>query len=225
VGDNPPRLAARGLGWAAGERWILLDLDLSLQAGSLAWLRGANGSGKTTLLDLLAGERRPTRGSVLLDGVPLSEVQPAHLARRLGVLGHRPGLYGTLTAVENVQLFAALAGADDGARAARRALDRAGLDGSDHHRPVATFSRGMAQRTGLARLLACGADVWLLDEPGTGLDPDGRERLAEVIDDAVRGGVTAVVVSHHDHFARLASRRLALQAGGLVSLADQGAST
>ena len=82
------RLAADALGWAAGGRFVLVDVDLALPAGSLTVLTGENGAGKSTLLDVLSGNRTPARGVVKLDGVPLAEIEPAHLARRIARLDH-----------------------------------------------------------------------------------------------------------------------------------------
>lgn len=208
-------LWARSVGAAVGRRYVLLDLDLSLHAGEIVAISGANGAGKTTLLGLLAGDGRPDRGEVLLAGVPLQEVAPASLATRIGVLGHRPGLYLDLSAVENVALFAALAGRPHDDAAALALLERVGLPRHDAVRPVRHYSRGMAQRAAVARLLGSGADIWLLDEPSTGLDRAGCALLHDLLRAAADEGRALCVVSHDEELLAVADRRLVLDGGRL----------
>lgn len=208
-----PRLASLGVSWAAGDRYVLLDVHLALQPGEIVALTGANGAGKSTLLDLLAGEQTPVEGQVQLDGVPLREVDPGHLARRIARLGHKPGLYLDLSPLENLQLFAALL--DRRPRDPAGQLEAAGIAARDHHRPVRTFSRGMLQRTALARVQASGADVWLLDEPSTGLDLDGSALLIAVLQAARQDGAAVLVATHDPELLRACDRRVHLDLGRL----------
>lgn len=216
---TPPRLSARDLGWAVGGRFVLHDVALDAAAGSITIVTGDNGAGKSTLLELLAGLRQPDRGQVALDGVPMPEVEPAVLARRVARLGHKPGVYLDLSARENVALLAALAGVAADARAIDDALHTVGLDRRDRDRPVRGFSRGMLQRTALARLLLVGCDVWLLDEPSTGLDVAGTERLIAVVKSARSRGTCVVVATHDPVLLPLADRRVWLVHGHLVDVA------
>jgi len=209
------RLAARGLAWAVGDRYVLLDLELALPAGRFVAISGGNGSGKTTLLHLLAGRIRPTGGAVLLDGADLRDLEPGYVGRRIGWLGHKPGLYLDLSAHENVALFASVSGRPLSDADVTGLLDRVGLGRLDHHRPVRGFSRGMKQRAGLARVLATGADVWLLDEPTTGLDHEGREVLVRTLRDVVDSGATVFAASHIDSFIAAADEHLHLESGRL----------
>ncbi len=215
MSDSVPRLEAADLSWAAGGRFILLDLGLRLEAGSLTVITGGNGAGKTSLMRLLHGTSRPDGGQVRLDGVPLAEVRTDHLARRIAMLGHKPGLFLDLDATENLRLFAALAGRpldDDGAGAL---LERVGIEAADRRRAVRHFSRGMLQRAGLGRVLAAGADVWLLDEPSTGLDRHGRELLARLTGEARDEGAAVMVITHDPEVRQLADRHLDLRQGRL----------
>lgn len=192
-----PLLQGEGLAWSVGDRFVLVDVSVQFAPGSLTVLWGDNGAGKSTLLDLLAGLRRADRGEVRLAGVPLDDIHPADLARRLARVGHKPGAYLDLSATENVSLLAALSGHAPAPEAIAASLDRVGLARNDQHRPVRGFSRGMLQRTALARLLLTGADVWLLDEPSTGLDAAGQALLAGLLDEA-RGKGVAIAVATHD---------------------------
>lgn len=210
-----PRLQASEVCWAVGGRYVLLDLELRLDAGSLVVITGANGAGKSSLLRLLHGALRPDAGTIALDGLPLPEVEAAQLARRIALLGHKPGLFLDLDAAENLNLFAALAGRPLPDGAAAELLGRVGLDRADHRRPVRHFSRGMKQRAALARILAVGSDIWLLDEPSTGLDAQGVALLAELTGQARDRGTALVLVTHDPSVRALADRHLVLGGGRL----------
>lgn len=213
----PPRMACHGASWAADGRYVLLDVELRLHAGEVVALTGANGAGKSTLLDLLAGTQPPDQGQILLDGVPLPDIEPGHLARRIARLGHKPGLYLDLTALENLSLFAALLDrpADRPALVAR--LEQAGIAPRDQDRPVRAFSRGMLQRTALARVQASGADVWLLDEPSTGLDAAGSRLLAQVLHHARGQGIAVLIATHDADLLGTCDRRVHLDQGRLIA--------
>ncbi len=211
------RLAAEAVGWAVAGRFVLVDVDLALAAGSLTALTGENGAGKSSLLALLAGSRKPARGVVKLDDVPLADIDAAHLARRLARLDHTPGLYLELSALENLKLFHGLLHPSRPEPAIAALLERVGLARRDHDRPVRGFSRGMLQRTALARVLASGADVWLLDEPSTGLDRAGCALLADVLDDARRQGAAILLATHDPALLPLADRQLHLAHGHVVA--------
>lgn len=201
------RLTAEGVAWSAAGSFVLLDADLVVQAGEVGALLGANGAGKTTLLDLLAGDRWPDRGQVRLDGVSLSDLTAAQLASRMARLGHRPGLYLDLTATENLRLLAGLQGATMSESEAERQLAAVGLRASDCQRPVRGWSRGMQQRAALARVQASGADVWLLDEPSTGLDADGLEMLCGLLASARARGIAVVCATHDPTLVAACDRR------------------
>ena len=209
------RLAAQALGWAIAGRFVLVDVDLSLRPGSITVLTGENGAGKSSLLDILAGARKPARGVVTLDGVPLTEIAPAHLARRIARLDHTPGLYLELSAIENVQLFHGLVHGASRPLNVARLLEDVGLAPRDHQRAVRGFSRGMLQRTALARVLASGADVWLLDEPSTGLDVAGCALLMDTMRRVRDQGATILLATHDPGLLALADVRLHLQHGHL----------
>ena len=178
-------------------------------------LLGANGAGKTTLLDLLAGDRAPERGRVLLDGLPLTDVPMARWASRIARLAHRPGLYLDLTARENLALLAALHGRVLTPAEVSEHLSAMGLAASDVDRPVRQFSRGMQQRAALARVRASTADVWLLDEPSTGLDASGLELLRAVLADARTRGVAVVCATHDPALLELCDRRWRVSHGSV----------
>lgn len=208
-------LEATNLAFAIERRFVLLDLSLSLRGGEVVAVAGANGAGKTTLLSLLAGDTTPDRGEIRLDGFPFGLHAPADLARAIGTVGHLPGLYLDLSAIENLTLFAALAGRPCSREAAIEALVAVGLAASDAARRVRHYSRGMVQRAAIARLAICGARYWLLDEPSTGLDPRGCAVLAQTLRAAADAGRGVLFVSHDPGLLEIADRTLDLDNGQL----------
>ncbi len=152
-------------------------IDLTVAAGESVLLLGANGAGKTTLLRLLALLARPTAGEYLLFGEPTRRGGD-RLAqrRRLGFLAHQSWLYEHLTAEENLRFHAGLYALPPDRTAIETALDAVGLL-ARRADAVRTYSRGMQQRLALARVLLHRPDLLLLDEPFTGLDREGAERL------------------------------------------------
>jgi heme ABC exporter ATP-binding subunit CcmA len=220
-GPQPQRLSAVDLRFAVqdGEglpRWVLLDASAQFQAGTLTLLTGDNGAGKTTLLALLAGEQPPAGGQILLDGVALPQWTAADLAQRIAVLGHKPGLYLDLSARENLALLTALTHTPATGQL-EDALRQVGLQPADWDRPVRGFSRGMLQRAALARILLSGADIWLLDEPSTGLDRSGLAVLGQLLGLARSRGATLVVTTHEPGFLPPVDQHLHLQRGRLVA--------
>lgn len=203
-------LEGRALACAYGPTPALRDVSFSARPGVLA-VFGPNGAGKSTLLRVLAGERRPDRGGVFLDGVAVTADLPAWRSR-IGVVGHRTGLYAKLTVAENLAFFASLYGRAARGRA-REALAAAGAEDLAD-RPAERLSRGQRQRAALSRALLRDPDVLLLDEPFTGLDAAAAAALAGTLRE--RGRCPRIVVlATHDlaHGTELADRVIVLCRG------------
>jgi heme ABC exporter ATP-binding subunit CcmA len=186
-----PRVELRGVGHAYGGRVVLAGVDRVLEPGRSLGLLGPNGSGKSTLLRCVAGLLRPRAGSVLVDGQASCELPPAQRAR-IAYAGHRPLLWGGLSARENLVLSAGLYGL--GAETADAALELAGL-AEAAERPAAALSQGQRQRLALARALLPAPELLVLDEPHSGLDEASSARLDAVLSGA-RGQVTMVLATH-----------------------------
>jgi len=195
------RLAVENLSRHFGRRRALSRISFEASAGTILGLLGANGAGKSTLIAVLATLLRPTSGTVrygthTLDAASDAGTVGPALRAAIGLLGHDLFLYPELTARENLVFFGALHGEADPEAAATRALEVAGLaDRGDD--PVASFSRGMRQRTALERALIHRPSLLLLDEPFTGLDDVSAGALLTRLH-ALRAGGAIVVVATHD---------------------------
>jgi heme ABC exporter ATP-binding subunit CcmA len=177
-----------------GMRLALRGVTLDVAAGECVALVGHNGSGKTTLLKIAAQLTQPTHGEISFraggNPVPLDEVKS-----QVGMVGHQTLLYDELTAEENLVFFAKLFGLTDPAAKARDALQPVGLAGRATDL-VRTFSRGMRQRLSIARALLASPGLLLLDEAGTGLDPEGQQWLAGAIARLRDSGCTILMSTH-----------------------------
>jgi heme ABC exporter ATP-binding subunit CcmA len=186
-----PLLELRGVGHAYGGRVVLAGVDLTLAGGRTLGLLGPNGSGKSTLLRCIAGLLRPRVGQVLVDGRESVELPPAERAR-VAYAGHRPLLWGGLSARENLVLCAGLYGLP--AELAETALAAADLV-AQAERPAAALSQGQRQRLALARALLPSPALLVLDEPHSGLDEASVARLDALLQ-AARGSMTLVIATH-----------------------------
>ena len=190
-----------------GERRALDGISLELGRSERLLVTGGNGAGKTTLLRVLSTVLRPHAGQVEIDGHALPG-QAGRVRGSIGYLGHEPLAYPALTVVENLDLYAALYGC--GRSEVDAALARVGLE-SRRGDAAGDLSRGLRQRLGLARALLHRPALLLLDEPTTGLDEEGRRRLAELL--ASHHGAAVIATHEPDWFAGLAGRELRLAAG------------
>ncbi len=196
-------VALRGAGRRFGGRTALHPTELEVRADETIALVGSNGAGKSTLLALLAGALEPSSGWV--------ERRPE---LRVGWAPQRPAHYGKLTARENLELFARLAGE----RAPRRAVDALlGELELQGERRSGELSTGNRQRLNLAIALIGDPALLLLDEPSAPLDPAGRRRLwAAAAQVRARGGSVVFATQNLEELALLADRVALLVEGGIV---------
>ena len=187
-------LKAEQLSLFRGERCLFTSVDFALNSGELLLLRGANGSGKTSLLRGLCGLLEFEEGRVLWDGEDISRDMQTFRAR-FAWYGHKTGFKQDLTAEENLQFERSLRA--PGTALVRDVLDRLGL-ARQRKLPVRSLSAGQQRRASLARLLLSGVNVWIIDEPFTNLDPEGRALVEDLVRDHVRSGGMAIVATHHD---------------------------
>jgi len=202
-----------------GDRLALDGLSLTVAPGEIVALLGPNGSGKSTLFKILATLLEPTEGSARIFGHDVRREADA-VRRRVGVVFQQPSIDKLLSVEENLLHHGALYGL---ARATLRArvvamLERFGLAERRGER-VGKLSGGLARRVELAKALVVGAQVLLLDEPSTGLDPLARrEFLAHLGELRDRDGITVLLTTHHLDEAERADRVAILDRGHLVTL-------
>ena len=203
-----------------GGLYALRRVSLEIAGGECVALAGRNGSGKTTLLRIAASLVRPSAGSVTFlnegaagNGRPFST----------GFVAHATMVYDELTAEENLLLFARLQGIADPAARVGMLLHEVGLS-ERRDSLVRTFSRGMRQRVALARALLNEPPVLLLDEPATGLDPQGVSWLAATLRRIREEGRTIVMSLHGEsEISGLATRAIRLEAGSVEADTRTGA--
>jgi len=206
-----PLLEVKGVAKAFGPRLLFRRVDASLMPGTLSLLAGANGAGKSTLMRVMAGLTRADAGTVTLN-IP---------DEKLGYMAHATFLYPGLSARENLMFWARAAALPDADMRVKNALETVGLSRHAEER-AGIFSRGMAQRLNLARLLLAEPQLILLDEPATGLDTASRRMLLELMLEARSRGASILWISHDveedarhaDFVFMLKDRALAMNPGG-----------
>jgi heme exporter protein A len=174
-----------------GERLLIRDLSFGLAAGQMALVIGPNGGGKTSLLRIVAGLAPCTAGNITFDGTAIHRMSPEQRAD-IAYRGHLDGLKKDLTVLENLRFYSALHGCKpdlDGL------LTDLGLQGLGE-RPLRYLSAGQRRRTGLAVLKATRAKLWILDEPMTNLDAQGRSLVARWLGEHLGAGGLALVATH-----------------------------
>ena len=198
----------------------LRNISTTFPSGTCTVILGENGAGKSTLLRVVAGLITPTRGSVTV----FAQSTPHQQRHRMAYMSHSPMLYDELTAMENLNYFAALH--RDGGCACvgspEMALRAVGLDPT-LTRPVGQYSQGMRQRTSLARVLQTDPELLLLDEPFSNLDAASSQHMVELLADfrtwpvAGGGSRTILLTTHLAHLADpVADRTLTLRNGQIL---------
>jgi putative ABC transport system ATP-binding protein len=211
----------RSLPMGGSELAVLRGLSFTIAAGEWVALTGPSGSGKSTLLGLLAGIDRPTGGSVRLDGVEISALPEASLARfrneKIGIIFQAFYLIQSMSALENVAAPLYIGPRRRQAHAlAGQMLAQVGLSGRMHHLPN-QLSGGEQQRVAIARALVTGPRVLLADEPTGNLDSATSAQVLTLIREMRKAlDLTVVMVTHDPNVANAADRQLHLIDGRLV---------
>ena len=206
------------------ERVVALrDINLTIMKGEICCIFGTSGSGKSTLLNQLAGLEKPTRGQVLIGGVPVSRLDENQLAafrqKHVGFVFQSYNLLPELTAAENVAMPLMFRGVPKEVREleAKKMLHRVGLANRMNHYP-GQMSGGQQQRVGIARAFITRPDVVFADEPTGNLDSKTTREVMEMIRKFAKTfHQTIVLVSHDPEMTEYADRIVTLLDGEIIS--------
>lgn len=201
-------LKARNISKTFGTLRVLRDIDIDIEPSKVTTIVGPSGAGKSTLLQILGTIMSPDRGGeVLYDGTEVTSLPDAQLSRfrnlNIGFVFQFHQLLPEFTLVENVAMPALIAGKSrkEAFEAARKLLNRLGLEGRDSHRPN-ELSGGECQRAAVARALINNPKVIFADEPSGSLDSHNRSELHRLFFDLRDTiGATFVIVTHDESLA------------------------
>ena len=206
--------------------YALNGVDFEVERGQFVAIVGASGSGKSTLLNMLAGLEKPTKGQIEVAGrhsEKLTERQLVAFRReKVGFIFQSYNLLNTMNAVENVALPLAFRGIPKKQRLtiARKYLKLVGVDKQEKHMPN-QMSGGQQQRVGIARALVVKPQIIFADEPTGNLDSKTTMEVLKLMQQIVREqNQTLVMVTHDDHLASFADRRIRIMDGKIVGIEE-----
>jgi ABC-2 type transport system ATP-binding protein len=184
-------IETHGLTKRFGDVVAVEDLDLTIEEGEVFGFLGPNGAGKSTTINMLLDFIRPTEGSAQVFGID-AQRDPERIRERIGVLPEGYGFDDYLTGREYLEWTIESRGADDDPQ---EILETVGIAG-DADRKAAGYSKGMQQRLAFGMALVDDPDLLILDEPSTGLDPNGIQQMRSVVRDRADDGTTVFFSSH-----------------------------
>ena len=204
----------RGLTKAYRRVIALRDVDMTVHEGEIFGFLGPNGAGKSTTIDILLDHARPTLGRARVLGMD-TQAESVAIRERLGVLPERFGPLGEMTGREHVRLAIESKNGDD---RVDDLLERVGVSHAAD-RPATQYSKGMTQRLMLAMALAGEPELLILDEPTTGLDPNGAREMREIIRAENERGATVFFSSHIlEQVAAVCDRVAILDTGEIAAI-------
>jgi aspartate/glutamate/glutamine transport system ATP-binding protein len=204
-----------------GKLHVLKDIDLKVKSGEKVVVIGPSGSGKSTLIRCMNLLEKPTTGTIVVDGVTITEPKaPIRKVREsVAMVFQQFNLYPHKTVLENLTLAPTLVkgvSKDEAAASGLAFLDRVGLKAKADAYP-AQLSGGQQQRVAIARALNMKPQIMLFDEPTSALDPEMIQEVLDVMVDLTKEGITMVVVTHEMGFARqVADRVIFMDAGQIL---------
>jgi ABC-2 type transport system ATP-binding protein len=208
-------IETRGLRKSFGKQVVLDGIDLDVAEGSIFALLGPNGAGKTTVVKILTTLLRADAGTARVNGFEVVE-QPGRVRESISLTGQFAAVDEVLTGRENLIMIAELRHVRGAGKVADDLLARFGLAEAAKKR-VATYSGGMRRRLDIAMSLIGSPRVIFLDEPTTGLDPEGRLEVWRVIEDLAHKGTTVLLTTQYlDEAEKLADRIAILHKGAII---------
>jgi ABC-2 type transport system ATP-binding protein len=213
-------IEAEGLTKKYGHQTAVNDLNLKIREGEVFGFLGPNGAGKTTTILMFLGLTEPTSGKVRVIGFDPTR-DPFHVKEKVGYLPENVGFYDDMDARQNLQYIARLNRIPDKISSARidESLKVVGLF-EEAGKKVGIYSKGMRQRLGIAEVLIKEPKLIFLDEPTIGLDPDGTNRMLDLIHSLSREKNITIFLSSHllDQVQRICDRVGIMIKGDLVAM-------
>jgi ABC-2 type transport system ATP-binding protein len=207
---------ARGLTKAFKDTSVLKGVDFEVRRGEIFALLGSNGAGKTTVVNILSTLLRPDAGTASVSGFDTTG-EPERVREKISLTGQFAAVDGILTGRENLVLVAQLRAVANPTQVADSLLQQFGLDHAAGKR-ADTYSGGMARRLDIAMSLIGTPAVIFLDEPTTGLDPEGRIEVWKTIKKLAGGGTTILLTTQYlDEAEQLADRIAILHEGRIIA--------
>ncbi len=212
---NNAALQVRGLRKSYDQLRVLKGVDFDVARGSIFALLGSNGAGKTTIVRILTTLLKPDSGTASVDGFDVVS-QPARVRESVSLTGQFAAVDEILTGRENLILIAKLRHVKSAGTVADDLLGRFGLADAAERR-VSTYSGGMRRRLDIAMSLIGDPRIIFLDEPTTGLDPEGRIEVWQVIQNLADSGTTVLLTTQYlDEAEKLADRIAILHEGTII---------
>ncbi|MDL2293726.1 ATP-binding cassette domain-containing protein [Ruminococcaceae bacterium OttesenSCG-928-D13] len=209
-----PIIRASGLTKAFKGTEVLKGVSFGVRPGEIYALLGANGAGKTTTIKILTTLLRPDGGSAGVCGFDVAQ-HPEKVREKISLTGQFAAVDEMLTGRENLVMIARLRGLAEAGRLADDLLARFGLSEAANRR-VGTYSGGMARRLDIAMSLVGAPAVIFLDEPTTGLDPEGRLEVWKTVKELAGGGTTILLTTQYLEEAEQLADRIAILHGGVI---------
>jgi ABC-2 type transport system ATP-binding protein len=210
-----PIVAVRDLRKHYGQIEAVKGISFEVAEGEIFGLLGPNGAGKTTTVEILEGLRRADGGEAFVDGIDVSK-EPAKAKERVGVQLQQSAFPENFTAKETVELFALCYGVTVDAMALLKQVDLADKAGQRQEK----LSGGQRQRLSIATALVNRPRVLFLDEPTTGLDPQARRNLWELVRGIRQSGTTVFLTTHYMDEAEVLCDRVAVMDHGKIIVMD-----
>ena len=213
-------ISIRNLCKSFGDLKVLNNVSLEIEKGEKVVIVGPSGSGKSTLLRCMNLLETPTSGSVLVDGIDITDrkCDINAIRRRMGMVFQNFNLFPNMSVLKNITLAPVVTGlmtAKDAEARARSLLERVNLSDKADCYP-SQLSGGQKQRIAIVRALAMDPEVMLFDEPTSALDPEMVGEVLEVMRELAGINMTMVVVTHEMGFAREAATRVLFMDGGVI---------
>ncbi|MDB5186047.1 MAG: nodI [Candidatus Saccharibacteria bacterium] len=208
-------LEVRDLKKTYGKNIVVKGISFDVQEGEIFGILGPNGAGKTTTLEMIEALRPIDGGVVMLDGLNVAE-QPGRVKEIIGVQLQSTSFYDKLTLVELLRMFAALYGVSVRPMKLLREVNLSDKAKSD----VPKLSGGQKQRFSIAAALVNKPRILFLDEPTTGLDPQARRNLWELVQNIRDKGITVILTTHYMDEAQLLCDRVAVMDDGKIIALD-----